>query len=160
MGELQWEYELACLHSLEWVVRECDGRISNERARIRDDWGRRRPPLPSKVIDVISKMKRESSAMFKQTEELDDDQIKEKEQLITRSAELMKDAEAYEEVETKRAIEAAVPEEVCDVCGTAYQGKASDTAHRQFKIHTAYAEIRDKLAQLPPNKAEWEKRKK
>lgn len=158
--ELQWEYELACVASLEFAVRECDGRIANEKARIRDDWGRRRPPLPSKVIDVLSKMKRESSAMFKQAEELDDDQIKEKEALVSRSAELMKDAEAYEEVETKKAIAAAVPEEVCECCGTAYQGDAADKAHQQFKIHIAYEAIRKKLAELQPKKADWEKKKK
>mmetsp|Transcript_52348 Transcript_52348/g.168680 ORF Transcript_52348/g.168680 Transcript_52348/m.168680 type:complete len:366 (+) Transcript_52348:101-1198(+) len=158
--DLEWDYKLQCLKSLEHAIRECDSKILNEKARIRDDWGNRRPPLPAHVIDQVSRMKRESSAMFAMAEQLDDDRFKEKEALVTRSAEIMKEAEALEEVETKKAIKTAITEEVCEVCGTCFQGSAGDAAHLQFKIHHGYGEIRAKLEELKPFKDECEKKGK
>jgi len=153
--ELRREYEAELLPVLEFVVRECDARIADEKARIRDDWGRRRPPLPVPVIDKLSAMKRESSAKVKLAEGLDDDKFQEKARLMSEAEDLTKEATALEEEETKKAIAAAIPEEVCEICGTAYQGSAADTAHKQFKIHKSYQEIRDKLAELKPRVDEW-----
>lgn len=158
--DLRAEYEGYCLRDLEHAVRECEARIASERTRIRDDWGRRRPPLPSAVIDKLSSMKRESSAMIQRAEAMDDDLFKEKQELIQRSGEIMKEAEEYEQAETKKAQEAAVPEEVCDICGTAFQGKAGDVAHQQFKIHNAYKQVRDNYELLLPKKEELEAKRK
>lgn len=158
--ELEWDYKLQCMKSLEHAVRECEARILNEKARIRDDWGNRRPPLPVHVIDQVSRMKRESSATLAMAESLDDDKLKEKEQLLARSNEIMKDAEALEDSETKKAIKAAITEEVCEICGTCFQGSAGDAAHLKFKVHAAYKDVRDKLEELRPLKEEWEKKRK
>lgn len=159
-ADLRFEYEGYCLRDLEHAVRECEARIANEKARIRDDWGRRRPPLPSSVIDKLSSMKRESSAMVQRAEALDDDSFKEKEALISRAGEIMKEAEEYEQAETKKAQEAAVPEEVCEVCGTCFQGKSGDVAHQQFKIHNAYKQVREHYEILLPKKEELEAKRK
>jgi len=155
--ELRRRYEADTLPSLEFVVRECEARIADEKGRIRDDWGRRRPPLPVPVIDKLSAMKRESSAKVKQAESLDDDKFQEKARLMAEAEDLTKEAAAVEEAETKKAIAAAVPEEVCDICGTCYQGAAADAAHKQFKIHNSYQEIRNKLDELKPRVDEWRK---
>ncbi|CAE7943254.1 crop [Symbiodinium sp. KB8] len=157
--ELRRQYEADTLPSLEFAVRECEARIADEKGRIRDDWGRRRPPLPVPVIDKLSAMKRESSAKVKQAESLDDDKFQEKARLMAEAEDLTKEAAAVEEEETKKAIAAAVPEEVCDICGTCYQGAAADAAHKQFKIHNSYQEIRNKLDELKPRVDEWRKRR-
>ncbi|CAE7213902.1 crop [Symbiodinium sp. CCMP2592] len=154
--ELRRRYEADTLPSLEFVVRECEARIADEKGRIRDDWGRRRPPLPVPVIDKLSAMKRESSAKVS-TRGLDDDKFQEKARLMAEAEDLTKEAAAVEEEETKKAIAAAVPEEVCDICGTCYQGAAADAAHKQFKIHNSYQEIRNKLDELKPRVDEWRK---
>mmetsp|Transcript_52346 Transcript_52346/g.168666 ORF Transcript_52346/g.168666 Transcript_52346/m.168666 type:complete len:358 (+) Transcript_52346:101-1174(+) len=158
--DLEWDYKLQCLKSLEHAIRECDSRVATEKGRIRDDWGNRRPPLPVHVIDQVSRIKRESSSMLAMAEQMDDDKSKEKEALLTRSAEIMKEAEAMEEAETKNLIKTIVTEEVCEVCGTCFQGSAGDAAHLKFKIHNAYSEIRAKLDELKPFKDEWDKKKK
>eukprot|EP00931_Biecheleriopsis_adriatica_P067759 TRINITY_DN41825_c0_g1_i1.p1 TRINITY_DN41825_c0_g1~~TRINITY_DN41825_c0_g1_i1.p1 ORF type:complete len:320 (+),score=83.13 TRINITY_DN41825_c0_g1_i1:75-1034(+) len=156
---LRGQYEKDMLLDLEHAVRECEARILDEKGRIRDDWGRRRPPLPVAVIDKISAMKRESSTKVKQAEALDDDKFAEKQRLISEAEDLTKEAALMEEEETKKAVAAAIPEEVCEICGTCYQGDAADAAHKKFKIHLAYKEIRDRLEKLKP-KIEEQKKKK
>lgn len=158
--DLRREYEAALLPILQRHVRDCDGRLNNEKARMRDDWSRKRPPLPVHVIDRISAMKRESSALIKQAEALDDDSYKEKMAMITKSAELTKDCLAMEQAETKKVIETTEQEEVCEICATCYQGKAGEKAHEAFKMHTTYAEIREKITILKPRVDEWAKSNK
>lgn len=149
-AELLKDYERQCFKDLQYVVRECEGRIIAERARIRDDWGRKRPPLPVHVIDRVSQMKRESTSMLSQAEALDDDKMKEKHAMLQRSQDLLKEAEAVEEAETEKLKKTMVQEDVCETCGTCYQGEQGNAAHRQFKVHGAYTDIRARLAELEP----------
>merc|ERR1712226_1424068 len=99
------------MRDLEYAVRECNSHIAAERQRIRTDVRRKKPPLPLTVNDRLSAMKRESSNMIQKAEEMDDDRIREKEALITKANELLKDREIMLEVETKKAVENQVPEE-------------------------------------------------
>merc|ERR1711860_154599 len=94
--------------------------------------------------------KRESSAMIQRAEGMDDDQIREKEALITKANELLKDREDMLESETKKAAEALELEEVCDTCGTSFIGKDGDAAHLKFRIHEAYVKVRERIAELKP----------
>merc|ERR1712187_114181 len=137
-ADLIRDYEQLSLQDLEYVVRECEGHIATERQRIRTDVRRKKPPLPPAVNDRLSAMKRESSAMIQKAEGMDDDQIREKEALVTKANEMLKDREDMLEAETKKAAEALEPEEVCEVCGTAYVGKEADEAHLKFRIHQVY----------------------
>jgi len=152
--ELRKQYQKSSMKEFEHVIRECDGKVADEKARIRDDWGRRRPPLPVPVIDQIARMKRESSSKVKRAEALDDDKFTEKAQLMAEAEEMTKECTELEDRETKKAVEAAIPEEICEVCGTCYQGQAADTAHQQFKIHNAYVLIREKLEEWKPKPGE------
>merc|ERR1712039_1159181 len=113
-----------------------------ERQRIRTDIRKKKPPLPPAVNDRLSAMKRESSAMIQKAEAMDDDQIREKESLVAKANELLKDREDLLEAEAKKAADSLEPEEVCEVCGTAYIGKEADEAHLKFRIHQVYVDIR------------------
>merc|ERR1712013_255330 len=132
------EYEKISLHDLEYVVKECETHIAEEKQRIRSDVRRKKPPLPLHTNDKAAQMRRESSALIQKAEGLDDDHLREKETLITRSAEILKERDEMLEEETKKAIENQVPEEVCEICGTAYTGSDGNASPLQFKIHGAY----------------------
>mmetsp|Transcript_33102 Transcript_33102/g.102776 ORF Transcript_33102/g.102776 Transcript_33102/m.102776 type:complete len:346 (+) Transcript_33102:129-1166(+) len=147
---LRGEYERSLLLELEYVVRECDNHIAAERTRIREDLRRKKPALPGPVNDKLAMMKRESSAMIQRAEALDDEHLVEKQALITKSAELMKERDEYQQKETQKAIDAVEPEEVCEVCGVSYTGKDGDAAHMSFRIHEAYARIRKYIDELRP----------
>jgi len=155
----QHEYEKLSLQELEFCTRECETHIANERQRIREDLRRKKPALPGYVNDKLAIMKRESSAMIQRAETLDDDQLREKEALITKANEIMKDREDFQEAETKKAIEAIVPEEVCEICGVSFMGKDGDAAHQAFRIHDAYRKIRAKIKELRPRIEEREQKK-
>jgi len=152
--DLRREYESALLASLKYAVGECEFRINKEKARMSDDWSRKKPPLPATIIDKLSKLKRESSSLVKAAEEIDDDRFQDKLAMTARANELAKEANDLEEVELKKAVETGVFEEVCEVCGTCFTGKTADAAHQQFKIHTAYKQIREKFAELDSRRAE------
>lgn len=152
--DLRREYETVLLGSLKYAVGECDFRINKEKARMSDDWSRKKPPLPAVIIDKLSKLKRESSSLVKAAEELDDDRFEDKRAMTARADELAKEANELEEVELKKAVETGVFEEVCEVCGTCFTGKTADAAHQQFKIHVAYKQIREKFAELDSRRAE------
>lgn len=154
------DYEALSLQDLEYVVRECEGHIATEKQRIRTDVRRKKPPLPPAVNDRLSAMKRESSAMIQRAEQMDDDQIREKEALITKANELLKDREDMLESETKKAAESLEPEEVCELCGTSYIGKDGDAAHLKFRIHDAYVKVRARIDVLKPRAEEWERTKR
>merc|ERR1719382_1749018 len=72
----------------------------------------------------------------------------------------MKDRDDMLELETKKAVEAAEPEVVCEICGTSYIGEDGNAAHLKFRIHDAYVQIRERIAELKPRVDEWEKQKK
>merc|ERR1712066_776720 len=91
---------------------------------------------------------------------MDEDQIREKEVLVAKANEMLKDREDMLELETKKAAEALEPEEVCEVCGTSFIGKDGDAAHLKFRIHDAYAKVRERIAELKPRVEEWEKMKR
>merc|ERR1712187_501461 len=118
--ELTKDYEALSLRDLEHCIRECENHIANERRRIREDVRRKKPPLPAAINDKLAALKRESSAMIQRAETLDDDQFREKEGLISKANEMLKDREELLEEETKKAAAALDPEEVCEICGTAY----------------------------------------
>merc|ERR1712085_76547 len=155
--KLTQEYEESSLRDLEYVVKECEAHMATEKQRIRTDVRRKKPPLPLVVNDRLSAMKRESSNMIKQAEEMDDDRIREKEGLITKANEISKDREDLLEVETKKAIENQVPEVCCEICGTAYIGDDGNAAHLGFRIHDVYKQIRDRIAELKPRVEERQK---
>lgn len=154
------EYEKLCLQELEYAVRECESHIAAERQRIREDLRRRKPALPGIVNDKLAIMKRESSAMIQRAETLDDDQLREKEALITKAAELMKERDELQALETKNAIEAIIPEEVCEVCGVSYVGRDGDAAHKAFRIHDAYKRIRARIKEMRPKLDEREQKRR
>lgn len=156
---LRLEYEEKLLQDLEHCVRECESHVAKERTRIREDLRRKKPALPGFVNDKLAIMKRESSAMIQRAEALDDNELKEKEVLITKAAALMKEREEYQNAETQKAIDAVVPEEVCEICGVSYIGKDGDAAHLGFRVHDAYVRIRAKIAELRPKFAAKEKAK-
>jgi len=157
---LRPEYERLRLQDLEYCVRECENHIASERQRIREDLRRRKPALPGGVNDKLALMKRESSAMIQRAEDLDDDKLAEKQTLITRAAEMMKEREDYQQEETKKAIEALAPEEVCETCGVSYIGKDGDAAHHTFRIHDAYVLIRQQISELRPKLDELDRKRK
>jgi len=147
---LMEKYEELSLRDLQRVVQLCEDHIVKERARIRDDVRRKKPPLPAHINDKLAALKRESSAMIQRAETLDDDQFREKESLITKANEMIKDRDELLEEETKKAVATQPQEESCDICGTSYIGKDGDAAHLQFKIHHAYVKIRERLDELKP----------
>ncbi|CAJ1377319.1 unnamed protein product, partial [Effrenium voratum] len=59
-------------------------------------------------------MKRESSALLQKAESLDDDKVREKEALTQQANEVLKEREEVLEEETKKAIAALPPQEVCE----------------------------------------------
>jgi len=148
------------VRDLEAVCKECETHIGEERARIRTDVRRRKPPLPQTVNDRLSQMKREATQMVQKAEAMDDDQLREKETLTAKANEILKDREDLLEAETKKAAEAMEPEVVCEVCGSSYVGEEGNAAHLKFRIHDAYSKIRDRLAELKPRVEEWEKQKR
>merc|ERR1719215_2495907 len=160
VDEYRRDYEVRLLAELELIVRDCDGKVNDEKARIRDDWGLKRPPLPPSVIDKLSQMKRGSATLVRQAEALDDDKFQEKQQLTARANEMQLDCQQLEEAETKKALAAAGTEDVCEVCGTTFKGKAGETAHLQFKIHGAFEQIREKLVELRAKAKEAPPKKK
>lgn len=152
--DLRREYESELLGSLKYAVGECDFRINKEKARMSDDWSRKKPPLPATVIDKLSKLKRESSSLVKAAEELDDDRFEDKRAMTARADELAKEANAYEEVELQKAVETGVFEKVCEICGSCFIGDTANAAHKQFNIHVAYEQIREKFAELDKRREE------
>mmetsp|Transcript_39479 Transcript_39479/g.85965 ORF Transcript_39479/g.85965 Transcript_39479/m.85965 type:complete len:365 (-) Transcript_39479:79-1173(-) len=100
---LMEKYEELSLRDLQRVVQLCEDHIVKERARIRDDVRRKKPPLPAHINDKLAALKRESSAMIQRAETLDDDQFREKESLITKANEMIKDRDELLEEETKKA---------------------------------------------------------
>merc|ERR1719188_2234954 len=73
---------------------------------------------------------------------------------------MLKDREELLEAETRKAALALEPEEVCEICGTAYTGPDGNAAHLTFKIHTAYEKIRARIAELKPRIEERERLKR
>ncbi|CAE7626717.1 BBX19 [Symbiodinium sp. CCMP2456] len=80
--QLKREYEKTQMRDLDFVIRECEAHIASEKNRIREDVRRKKPPLPIQVNDKLAQMKRESSALIQRAEALDDDKVREKEELI------------------------------------------------------------------------------
>lgn len=158
--KLRLEYQVVALRDLEYIVRECDSHIASERNRIRQDTGRKKPPLPAVINDTLSIMKKQSAAMIARAESLDDDQLREKEVLVKKAAEINQDREELLELETKKAIEALKPEEVCEICGTSYMGEDGRAMHNKFKIHEGHEKVRRKLAELRRSTADWESKKR
>merc|ERR1712222_302832 len=101
----------------------CEEHIVNERKRVREDVRRRKPPLPAHINDKLAALKRESAAMIQRAETLDDDQFREKESLINKANEMLKDRDELLEEETKKAVSAQTPEDTCEICGPSYFGK-------------------------------------
>jgi len=160
VDKLRLEYQVVALRDLEYIVRECDSHIASERNRIRQDTGRKKPPLPAVINDTLSIMKKQSAAMIARAESLDDDQLREKEVLVKKAAEINQDREELLELETKKAIEALKPEEVCEICGTSYMGEDGRAMHNKFKIHEGHEKVRRKLAELRRSTADWESKKR
>jgi len=158
--KLTQEYEEISLRDLEDAVRECDSHIGKEKQRIQTETRLRKPQLPLSVHDRLSMLKRQATNMMKQAEELDDDRIREKEAMINKVNEIMKDRETLTELEQKKAIESIVAEVSCEICGTCYAGEDENETHLRFRIHIAYKEIRDRLAELKPRVQEREKQRR
>merc|ERR1712194_886274 len=158
--KLTQEYEKISLRDLEDAVRECDSHIGKEKQRIQTETRLRKPQLPLSVHDRLSMLKRQATNMMKQAEELDDDRIIEKEAMINKVNEIMKDRETLTEPEQKKAIESIVAEVSCEICGTCYAGEDENETHLRFRIHIAYKEIRDRLAELKPRVQGREKQRR
>ncbi|CAE7278610.1 crop, partial [Symbiodinium necroappetens] len=112
--QLKREYEKTQMRDLDFVIRECEAHIASEKNRIREDVRRKKPPLPIQVNDKLAQMKRESSALIQRAEALDDDKVREKEELIQQANDVLKERESVLEEETKKAIAALPPQEVCE----------------------------------------------
>jgi len=149
--------EMACLRDCEFVVQACDAHFNEERARIRDDIRRKKPPLPADVNTRLAHMWRESCALIEKAEWLDDDSFKEKEALLLKSQELKKDIEEITKVETQKAIDSCPREEVCEVCATAYTGDEDRKAHFTYKVHENHVKVREKVEELRKKKEEYDK---
>lgn len=147
-AKLQLQYEADAIPSFEYAVSECDSRIAEEKKRIREDWGNRRPPLPADVVQQVHIMRRESRVKVEEAEALEDDKLRDKIRLMKQAEELSKEALAFEDRELEKVKAAATIEEVCEICGTSYHGTAGDATHRQFKVHAAYEMIRHRLAEM------------
>lgn len=158
--QLKREYEKMLLRDLDFVIRECEAHIALENNRVREDVRRKKPPLPIQVNDRLAQMKRESSALIQRAEALDDDKLKEKEALTQQANEVLKEREEVLEEETKKAIAALPPHDICEVCGTSYEGDAGNAAHKKFRIHEAYTIVRQRMDELKPRVEEWEKAQK
>ncbi|OLP84564.1 Zinc finger protein CONSTANS-LIKE 10 [Symbiodinium microadriaticum] len=116
--QLKREYEKTQMRDLDFVIRECEAHIASEKNRIREDVRRKKPPLPIQVNDKLAQMKRESSALIQRAEALDDDKVREKEELIQQANDVLKERESVLEEETKKAIAALPPQEVCELVRT------------------------------------------
>eukprot|EP00435_Cladocopium_sp_Y103_P051211 s453_g15.t2 len=112
--QLKREYEKMLLRDLDFVIRECEAHIALENNRVREDVRRKKPPLPIQVNDRLAQMKRESSALIQRAEALDDDKLKEKEALTQQANEVLKEREEVLEEETKKAIAALPPHDICE----------------------------------------------
>lgn len=146
--KLKLQYQLDAWPDFEYALSECGTRIVEEKKRIKEDWGNRRPPLPPDAVQEIHFMRRAHRVRLEEAESLDDDHYQDRIKLMREAEELAKDANAYEELELQKAKDAAIPEECCEICGTSYKGSAGNAAHEQFRIHTAYLEIRERHAQM------------
>lgn len=151
------ECEMVSLRDCEFVVHACDAHFNTERARIRDDIRRRKPPLPADVNTRLAHMRRESSSLIEKAESLDDDGFKEKEALLLKAQELKQDIEEITKVETQKAIDSYPREEVCEVCATAYVGEEERKLHLTYKVHENYAKVRERVAELKKKKEEYDK---
>lgn len=151
--------ELTSLRDLEQVISDRDTHMATERGRIREDFKRRKAPLPPDVNIKISAMKREALAMGERAEALDDDKAREKEQLNKQAADLKVEQEDYLKEQTKLAAERCQQEELCEVCGTAYMGKDDKETHFRYRVHVGYDKVIARLAELKEKKAAIEAEK-
>lgn len=150
------ECEIVCLRDCEFAIQCCEAHFNEERARIRDDIRRRKPPLPAEVNTRLAHMWRESSALREKAETLDDDASKEKEAMLAKAAELKTDIEEITKVETQKAIDSYPREEVCEICATAYTGEEDRKIHFTYKVHENYVKVREKAEELRKRKAEYD----
>mmetsp|Transcript_43558 Transcript_43558/g.78260 ORF Transcript_43558/g.78260 Transcript_43558/m.78260 type:complete len:352 (+) Transcript_43558:42-1097(+) len=150
---LRPKYEGEALPILEGLVRDCDLRVLAEKERCRRDWQDKKPAMPKRFYSI----KKEREALIQEAEALADDKVEERALLMQKAEELNQESIALVEAETKKELELATPEEVCDICATCYQGPTADAAHRAFRIHTAFKAIRAKLDQMKPQVEEWSK---
>ncbi|CAK0887251.1 unnamed protein product [Prorocentrum cordatum] len=140
--------EASAFKDLEYVIHECDGHISREKARVREEARKRKWALPTDVNARISQMKKEVQALEKSCEGMDDHQHKEKENNLKQAELLKKDIEEYTKEETRKAAEKVEPDEVCDVCGTVYANKEQQDLHLNYRVHKAYVEARERFKEL------------
>jgi len=158
--ELQKDYECGLLKDLQFCVKSCEQHMASEKTRIKEEFRRKKPPLSEAIDEALFAMKKEAAACIAKAEQLDDDAFREKEALMKKSEELTKERELRLEEETKKARDAMVPEEVCEICGQAYQGDEAKTLHLKFKVHEGYRLVREKIDELKPKVEEFERLRK
>lgn len=159
------EFRIRCeeiaLRDLEYVVGECEAHAKSEAERIKREPKSRR--LPPEANIKISAMKREREQLLLKAETLDDCAARENENLTKQAQTLQDDAEAYQKEEERKVAEAAPKTLLCDICATAYTGDEENEKHLKYKVHGAYAKVREQMALLKKNRedreaAETEKR--
>lgn len=155
--EYRRDCEYVSLRDLEKVILEREGHIANERGRIREDYARRKKPLPPDVNIKLSAMKREASILIERAEALDDDKIREKEQLVKQSEELKQETEDYQKDEVKKAADMVQLEQLCEVCGTAYATEEDKEKHLAYRVHWGYEKVIARLDELKVKKDEIDK---
>merc|ERR1712048_147826 len=87
----------------------------------------------------------------------EDTETRQKEQLESEAATALADYEAYVKEEEKKAALAAPRAQSCEVCGTAYTGDDEYKQHLEYRVHSCYQQVKDKLEELKSRKEERDK---
>eukprot|EP00930_Biecheleria_cincta_P027812 TRINITY_DN1945_c0_g1_i1.p1 TRINITY_DN1945_c0_g1~~TRINITY_DN1945_c0_g1_i1.p1 ORF type:complete len:378 (+),score=91.39 TRINITY_DN1945_c0_g1_i1:54-1136(+) len=159
--KLKRDYEVKGIYDFERAVRDCEGRITTEKSRILEEWGKVKPidRLAPEIKSKVAEMKAQSLASMHLAEKLVNN-FNETRRLMKEADELTKKATALEEAECEKVKNAPPEEQVCEVCAACYMGSPeADEAHKKMNIHNVYQAIRDRLEQLREIEKELEAEK-
>merc|ERR1712187_895967 len=114
--------------------------------------------LPDEVNARISAMKREAMNLKEKAASLTEDtDARQKEQLEQEAATAIADYEAFVKEEERKAALAAPKAQSCEICGTAYTGDDEYKMHLEYRVHTVYQQMKEKLEELKSRKEERDK---
>merc|ERR1712048_164242 len=117
--------------------------------------------LPDEVNAKISAMKREAMNLKEKAAALTEDtDTRQKEQLESEAATALADYEAYVKEEERKAALAAPRAQSCEICGTAYTGDDEYKNHLEYRVHSCYQQVKDKLEEFKSRKEARDKARK
>lgn len=155
------EYGVKGIPDFERAVRDCEGRLTTEKTRILEEWGKVKPMdrLPPEIKSKVGEMKAQSLAAMHLAEKVLNN-FNETRRLMKEADELTKKATALEEAECEKVKSAPPEEQVCETCAACYlSSPEADEAHKKMNIHNVYQQVRDRLAELQQMEKELEAEK-